>query len=283
MNVHMRVGSFVILAMASACAAGAPPELINARGAYEVASKGPAARRDPADLQMAHETLAVAERSFENNGDSQETRDVAYAAERRAQLADTKGRTAAAMQERQQAVTEMQSIRDSRAQATAGQLVLARQQIATQGQQLQSQGQELQDAQQRALQTSAELARIASVKNDARGMVITLSGAVLFTVGQSTILPQARTKLSEVAAVLSQQDKSSKIRIEGYTDSTGTQAVNEKLSQERADSVKSFLTSRGLPSDRMDAVGMGPSNPLADNATPEGRADNRRVEMAILR
>ncbi len=281
MKNYLCISPLVILAFSSACASTAPGELVDARNAYDVAAKGPAAQLDPADLQTAHETLAVAERSFDKDGDSQETRDIAYAAQRRAQLADTKGRTASALAQTRQAAAEMQSVRDSQAQMTAVQLNQARQQIATQGQQLQSQGQQLQEAEQRAAQVSAELARIASVKNDARGTVITLSGAVLFTTGQSTLLPPARAKLAEVATVLGEQDKGSRIRIEGYTDSTGTQAVNEKLSQDRAESVKSFLASHGISTDRIEAVGMGPASPLADNATAEGRADNRRVEIII--
>jgi outer membrane protein OmpA-like peptidoglycan-associated protein len=271
----------VFLAFASGCASTTPAELVDARSAYDLASKGPAAQLDPADLETAHQTLTSAERSFEKDGDSPETKDIAYAAQRRAEIADAKGRTAAANQQDRQAVAEMQSTRDSQAQVTAQQLTQARQQIATQGQQLQGESQQLKDAEQRAAQTSAELAHVASVKNDSRGMVITLSGAVLFVTGESTLLPQARSKLTEVATVLTQEDKSAKIRIEGYTDSTGGQAMNERLSQDRAEAVRSFLASHGISSERMEAVGMGPANPLADNATPEGRADNRRVEIIL--
>jgi outer membrane protein OmpA-like peptidoglycan-associated protein len=282
MKASLLASPFVLLAFSSGCASTAPPpELINARGAYDMASRGPAAQLDPADLQTAHETLASAERSFDKDGDSPETKDIAYSAQRRAELADTKGRTAAALQQNRQAVAEMQAAREGQAQMTAAQLTQAREQIATQGQQLQSQSQELQEAEQRAAKASADLTRIASVKNDSRGLVITLSGAVLFATGQSALLPPARSKLGEVATVLSQQDKGAKIRIEGYTDATGTQSINEKLSQDRADSVRSFLASHGISSDRMDAVGMGPANPLADNGTPEGRADNRRVEIIV--
>ena len=284
MKPHLFAAPFALLAFSSGCASSAPPaELVNAQSAYDLASKGPATHFDPADLQTAHETLVSAERSFDKDGDSPETRDIAYAAQRHAELADVKGRTAAALQQNRQAVTEMQAARDGQAQATAQQLTQAREQIATQGLELQSQGQLLQDAEKRAAQASAELARIASVKNDARGMVITLSGAVLFATGQSALLSPARSKLSEVANVLNQQDKGARIRIEGYTDSVGTQAANEKLAQDRADSVKSFLASHGISSDRMEAVGMGPANPLADNASPEGRADNRRVEIIVQR
>jgi outer membrane protein OmpA-like peptidoglycan-associated protein len=274
MKSYLLTTPVVLLVCSSGCASSAPPELVHARSAYQQASHGPAAQRDPADLQTARETLSVAERSFDKNGDSQETRDIAYAAQRRAELADAKGRAAVAMDQSRQAVAEMQAVRDTQAQMTAAQLNQARQQLQTQSQQLQ-------EAEQRAAQASAELARVASVKNEARGMVITLPGAVLFATGQSTLLPPARAKLAEVATVLAQQDKTAKIRIEGYTDSTGTQAVNEKLSQERAESVKSFLASHEISTDRIEAVGMGPANPVADNSSPEGRADNRRVEIIV--
>ena len=125
---------------------------------------------------------------------------------------DTKGRTAAALQENRQAVAEMQSVRDSQAQMTAAQLTQAREQIATQGQQLQAEGQQLQDAEQRAsssLRPSSR--RIASVKNDRRGMVITLSGGRAVCNGPIDASAAGSTsKLTEVANVLGQQDKERK-------------------------------------------------------------------------
>ncbi len=71
------------------------------------------------------------------------------------------------------------------------------------------------------------------------------------------------------------------LRIEGYTDSTGSDELNQRLSRERAESVRGFLEKQGVAAGRMTAVGYGPKFPVADNATPEGRAKNRRVEIVL--
>ena len=71
------------------------------------------------------------------------------------------------------------------------------------------------------------------------------------------------------------------IVVEGYTDSVGSESANLKLSQDRADAVRNFLVSKGLPSDKLTAVGRGKSNPVAGNDTADGRANNRRVELVV--
>ena len=113
-----------------------------------------------------------------------------------------------------------------------------------------------------------------------RGVVITLSGAVLFASGKSELLAIAKEKLNEVHKVLKDQG-SPKLRIEGHTDSVGSAEENKKLSLARAESVKSHLVSQGYPADRIKAVGLGPDKPVADNTSAEGRANNRRVEMIV--
>ncbi len=127
----------------------------------------------------------------------------------------------------------------------------------------------------------ASLEEIGKVKEEQRGMVITLSGSVLFVTGKADLLPLAQQKLETVAEVLKNQDPSKKIVVEGHTDSVGSDAANMDLSQRRADSVRSFLVAKGVPSDRITAVGKGETTPVADNKTPEGRANNRRVEIVV--
>jgi outer membrane protein OmpA-like peptidoglycan-associated protein len=72
-----------------------------------------------------------------------------------------------------------------------------------------------------------------------------------------------------------------KLRVEGYTDSRGTEEFNQKLSEERANIVRSYLVAQGVKTDSIDAVGLGPSTPVADNSTPDGRRKNRRVEIIV--
>jgi outer membrane protein OmpA-like peptidoglycan-associated protein len=265
----------------AACSSAIPRELQDARAAYQRAASGPAAEYAPADLHTAQETLAVAERSFDRSGDSDETKDIAYAAQRRAEIAEMHGSTAALMRQRADTLAQIENLRKQQVTTTAAELSRTRDQLAQQNQALQGERQRREDAEKRAAQAQADLARIASVKQEPRGLVITLSGGVLFPSAKSTLLPQAQAKLSEVADALTKQDPDSKIEIDGFTDSQGTRAYNQKLSQERADAVRDYLVHHGIAADRVIAKGMGPESPIADNASAEGRADNRRVEIVV--
>jgi outer membrane protein OmpA-like peptidoglycan-associated protein len=265
----------------AACASAPPPELNDAHAAFDHTSRGEAAQLVPADVHEAQVELAAADQSFDKNGDSQETRDLAYTAKRKAELADVRAQAAAAAKQQADAQAQLQQLKDQQVKLTSAELSTAQQQLVVQGQQLASVEQQRADAERRARQASADLARIASVKQEPRGMVITLSGEVLFTSAKSDLLPQAQAKLSEVADVLTKQDKDSKIVVQGYTDSQGSASFNQDLSQHRADAVRTYLVSHGIASDRITAQGFGPGNPVADNTSPEGRANNRRVEIVV--
>lgn len=125
------------------------------------------------------------------------------------------------------------------------------------------------------------LEEIAKIKEESRGLVITLDGSVLFASGKTSLLPMAKDRLARVAKVLQQQSDDKKIVVEGHTDSIGTDDANLKLSQGRADSVREYLVSEGVKADRIKAEGKGETTPISDNKTPEGRANNRRVEIVI--
>jgi outer membrane protein OmpA-like peptidoglycan-associated protein len=271
-----------LFAAAAGCAsAQPPPELTSARTAYDRAARGPAGQLDPADVHVAKESLQAAEQAFANDGDSRETRDIAYTAERRAQIAESRARAIEANKQKDQAVAEMQSLQAQQVRLTSAELGRAKQQILTQDQQLQNERARREEAEKRAQQAAADLARIATVKQETRGMVITLSGSVLFASGKSELLPAAQTKLNDVAEALTKQDPDAKMVVEGHTDSQGDDAFNQKLSQARAESVRAYLVSRGIAADRITAQGVGESRPIADNASAEGRANNRRVEIVV--
>jgi outer membrane protein OmpA-like peptidoglycan-associated protein len=271
-----------LLAVATGCAStGTPPELQSARTAYDRTAHGPAAQYDPADVHVAKEALAAAEQAFASDGASPETRDLAYTAERRAQIAESRGQAMQAAKQRDQAIAEVQAIQAQQVKLTSAELGQARAQLQSQGQQLQNERTRREEAEKRAQQAAADLARIASVKQESRGMVITLSGSVLFASSKSELLPAAQAKLSEVADALAKQDPDSKIVVEGHTDSQGDDAFNQKLSQARADAVRTYLTSHGIAPDRITAQGLGESRPIADNTSTEGRANNRRVEIVV--
>jgi outer membrane protein OmpA-like peptidoglycan-associated protein len=95
-------------------------------------------------------------------------------------------------------------------------------------------------------------------------------------------MPSAQVKLNQVTDALLEVHGRNLI-VEGHTDSQGSESYNQGLSQRRADSVRDYLVQRGYPADRIQARGKGKGSPTADNASAEGRANNRRVEIIIER
>jgi outer membrane protein OmpA-like peptidoglycan-associated protein len=126
-----------------------------------------------------------------------------------------------------------------------------------------------------------DLAAIAAVKEETRGVVITLSGSVLFASGKYALLDTAKAKLDQVAEALKAQSEDKKMLVEGHTDSQGSGANNQTLSLNRASAVRDYLVTRGVDANKISAVGMGSSRPLLDNKKAENRANNRRVEIVI--
>jgi len=112
---------------------------------------------------------------------------------------------------------------------------------------------------------------------------ITIGEKVQFETGSSQILPVSHGLLDEVAKMLVDNPQIELLQVEGHTDSTGTAAINRKLSQQRAESVQKYLASKGVATGRMKAKGFGPDKPIADNATDEGKDKNRRVEFNIVK
>jgi outer membrane protein OmpA-like peptidoglycan-associated protein len=279
------------LVLASACGSTpAPLELQDARSAYLRAEQaGTASQYRPDQLHEAKVALDRAEKSYADNPGAQKTRDLAYVAERRAEIADIQARDAKAAQDKAQAEQDMQRLTQTQLSQAHQQLSAAGQQLAGTAQQLAGTQEQL--AAERKARGEADkrlkdaldklaAASAAAIKEEPRGTVITIPSGVLFTSGKSALLPGAQTRLTAVAEALKGQDDR-KIIVEGHTDSQGSDAFNQELSMARAQSVRDFLTSRGVPSERITSQGFGPSRPVADNKSPEGRANNRRVEIII--
>jgi outer membrane protein OmpA-like peptidoglycan-associated protein len=321
----MKTIQFLILvtfvAFVAGCATVAPKELVNARSAYQIASEGPAEQLAPAELHKAHEALVLAEKSFQKEPDSYKTKDLAYAAQRKAELAGALGTMAAdktskdkanaAFQKKQTEIVKQgkQDLSDSEKRTAIANSELDKQAAVKaekeksdadlaavraekeksdadfQKQQAETvkQGkQDLSDSEKRTAAALAELAKIAAVKEEERGLVITLSGSVLFRSAKSNLLSSAQVKLDQVAKALLAVPARNLI-VEGHTDSQGSESYNQALSQRRADAVRDYLVQRDYPADRIQARGKGKGSPIADNASPEGRANNRRVEIVIER
>lgn len=271
------------------CAATIPRELRDARSAYNQAAEDPATlQKTPAKLYEAREALTVAERSFNEDGDTPETRDRAYIALRKAQLATVLARTEVQRERAAHAKDAAREARDEKAAQTQEELARTKAALAAEQtesaadqQQLEAERARRDEAERRATQAINALAKVASVKQETRGTVVTLSGSVLFASGKSKLLPAASSRLRQVADALVAGDPDSTFVVEGHTDSTGSPDRNQRLSEDRARAVRDFLVSRGVPADRIEAQGMGSTQPVADNSTPEGRANNRRVEIVI--
>jgi len=105
---------------------------------------------------------------------------------------------------------------------------------------------------------------------------------VFFETGKATIRNRSFNLLSQVASLLRANPQVTKLRVEGHTDNRGGDELNQRLSQERAESVRQYLMAQGIPETRLEAVGYGPSKPVADNKTEAGRDQNRRVEFTII-
>lgn len=121
----------------------------------------------------------------------------------------------------------------------------------------------------------------AEIQESANELKITFRN-LTFDTNKSDVKPQFQSTLEELAGALKQRYPSAKVEIRGYTDSTGTNAYNDKLSELRAVAVKTFLIGKGLSVERLASRGLGETNPVAANDTPQGRALNRRVELSVL-
>jgi len=274
---------------ATACAASTPtPELVSARQAYDRARTDPSASLVPDSVLSAKQSLDKAEAVHEKDPQSDEERSYSYVAQRRAELALALAENAKAKQSADASAARYSELQDKLRTSAVAQLGAERSTVSQLGSQLAQTQSGLaaetdarKAAEARAARALESLNKIAQIKEEARGMVITLSGQVLFVTGKAELLPAARDQLDQVAAALKDQGDVKPMVVEGYTDSVGSDATNQKLSKDRAETVRAYLVSKGVPSEKITAVGKGEANPVASNDTPEGRANNRRVEIIV--
>lgn len=117
--------------------------------------------------------------------------------------------------------------------------------------------------------------------NDGQAIKVTFESGILFATGSSTLSSTSQSALTSFATSL-KNNPDTDVQIKGHTDNTGSDAINNPLSQKRAQAVTSFLQTKGVAGSRMSSEGFGSSQPVADNATTAGKAQNRRVEVYIL-
>jgi outer membrane protein OmpA-like peptidoglycan-associated protein len=120
---------------------------------------------------------------------------------------------------------------------------------------------------------------ILDTRDTARGLIVNMSD-VLFDTAKFSLRPAAREKLARVAGIL-EGHPGLRMQVEGYTDSVGTDDYNQTLSENRATSVRDYLTGAGIPTESVTAKGFGKTEPVASNDTAAGRQQNRRVELVV--
>jgi outer membrane protein OmpA-like peptidoglycan-associated protein len=269
--------------------AGAPAQLVDARDAYLTARNGPSAVLAPVELHAASRALDQANQVFDRDGDTLELRDYAYIAERRVEIAGVVSRSETDRRSIVAAVQQGVVLRDDEAVA-----------LGSAGEQLPGEGggaaspldrnrarapyDELHGrsmAEAPLDQAMRDIAAFATVKREARGVVITLNMSILFGPGKSTLLETAKAKLDRVARALGSRHEDRTMIVEGHTDNQGSDATRLTLSLGRARSVRDALVIGGLDGEVISAAGVGSSRPLVDNGSARNRARNRRVEIII--
>jgi outer membrane protein OmpA-like peptidoglycan-associated protein len=128
-------------------------------------------------------------------------------------------------------------------------------------------------------QLRRQLNQVLETRESARGLIVNLSD-VLFDTGSATLKPGAREKLARVSGILLSHPELT-LQVEGHTDSVGDEAYNQRLSESRADSVRSYLIAQGIQTSAVSTKGFGMSQPVASNDTAAGRQQNRRVELVV--
>lgn len=139
--------------------------------------------------------------------------------------------------------------------------------------------QRAQSAEQMREKLRAQLNEVLQTTETSRGLIVNLSD-VLFDTGKYTLKPGTQVSLARIAGIL-QSYPGLKVQVEGYTDSTGSDELNQKLSDNRAGTTRDFMVKQGVTQENISATGYGKADPVADNATAAGRAQNRRVELVV--
>src|SRR4051794_7107879 len=253
------------------------------------AEREEAARQAAAAAQAKAQADAEAAKRDAEQAQAQANEDARKRAEAEQARAEAEQQQAALQAQQEEARAQAEAARESaedaqrKMQEAQNQLAQAEQQTA----EAQNQTQQAEQAKQEAIRQKeelrarlvAQLNQVLQTRDTARGLIVSMPD-VLFDFNKYTLKPEAREKLAKISGiVLAYPDL--KLDVEGHTDSIGSDEYNQKLSEQRASSVRGYLVSEGLKPDAISATGLGKSNPVADNSTPHGRQLNRRVEMVV--
>jgi outer membrane protein OmpA-like peptidoglycan-associated protein len=291
-----------------------PLDMYEARNAVEIAKSRGAEQYAPEVFSKAQSSLQMAENALNQDSSknqvisaarqtiqfAEDARSLAVRRETAQRIQQEKEAAAAAAAAQAKAAADAQAAEEARRQAelTAAKEAQMKAEAAAQAAQAASQA----AAQQAALQAKAQAARDEAARaraatealraqllrqlNDVlqttdtpRGLVVNMAD-VLFQTGKYALSTDAQLKLAKLSGII-QAHPGLNLAIEGYTDNTGTADFNMTLSQQRADTVRTFLITQGLSPDSITSKGLGEADPIADNSTPAGRKLNRRVEIIV--
>jgi len=269
------VGAFSALLLA-ACATTPQrnEQLEQARAAVQSLEQDPYAQRAASEqLNEARTALQSADDAFKRHASAEDVDYYAYLAQRHAETGKAQTDEARAHEQVTAAGAERDRIL---LQAKTAQVAQAQAVAQNQAAQAAAAREELQREQQKEQQALSDL----KAHETQRGLELTLGSDVLFDTGSAMLKPGAGLQLDRLAGFM-RQNPGTKIIIEGYTDSTGTAAFNQSLSERRAQAVQDALVAQGIDRSRIQAVGRGEDYPVASNATQAGRQQNRRVDIIL--
>jgi outer membrane protein OmpA-like peptidoglycan-associated protein len=260
-----RAPGLLVVLVAAACS-HAPRELVDARYAYLNA-------RPSADLTAARFALDRAGHEYELNGDTERARDLAYIAQRKIDVANSNARL----------LDDKRAL--NRLNAEAAKLK------ARQKREVEEQAAALPPVPPPPLPPPPPppevevpletLAPFAQVREDPVGTVIVVPASLIFSAGDAELTDGAKQRLDDIAAVV--RSRRGRVDVGVHTDNLGARLENEALSARRARAVVDYLVERGVGAERLQAHGLGDRQPVRDNATPENRAANRRLEIVLRR
>lgn len=297
--LHLTPIAVAMALLLGACSSVPPstPLLDQTRNDYRAAQANTAvATYALLEMQQAGDALAKANTAAEERQGQEKIDALAYLAKQKIALAQesasqksAEAQVANAGKERDQMrlaqrTTEADMAKQSAADATMAADNARMAASSAQNEMAQAQGQAIEErrktmeAQAHAAQLAEQLAGLSAQKT-ARGMVITI-GDVLFATDHATLNANGLQSMDKLATLM-QQNPERTVMVEGFTDSTGTEAYNQTLSEQRAQAVSAALQQRGIGKERITTRGFGETMPVASNANAQERQLNRRVEIVL--
>jgi outer membrane protein OmpA-like peptidoglycan-associated protein len=283
-----------------------PLEMYEARNAVDIAKSRGAEADAPEIFSKAKGSLEVAENAVARNANR---KDIISTARQTVQFAEDARALAALRQEerriaseREAAAAQAKAEAEAKAAADAAEakrktdleaerqaeLAAAKQaQLKAEADALKSQEEAAKAEAERARKAAADLRaqlleqfnRILETRDTPRGLVVNM-GDVLFDFGKFDLRPEAREKLAKLSGIILAHPGLN-LMVEGHTDNVGSDEVNQKLSEQRAESVRGYLVGQGLTDNTVTSRGFGKTTPVADNSSATGRQKNRRVEIVV--